>query len=152
VSHAHTIKPIPRSVLISAAAMIATTIALAGAARMTGLGTTHMVQSAAVESLELRFADQHDGSIAVSESTTGRIVAEVAPGTNGFLRSTLRGLARERKRQGIGAEPAFRLVRWADGRLTLEDPATLRVIDLAAFGQTNAGAFADLLVAGRGKP
>lgn len=73
------------------------------------------------------------------------MVAVIPPGTNGFLRGSLRGLARERKRQGIGAGPAFRLVRWADGRLTLEDPATRRVIDLAAFGPTNSGAFADLL-------
>ena len=150
MSHSHDVKPIPRSVLIAAAAMIVTTIVLAGTARVTGLGTPHAIASIAVDSLALRFTDQHDGSIAVSDAKTGRIVAEVPPGTNGFLRGTLRGLARERKRQGIGTEPAFRLVRWADGRLTLEDPATRRVIDLAAFGQTNAGAFADLLVAARG--
>lgn len=143
--------PVPRAVLIGAAAMIALTITLAAVSRVTGLGTSRMAESAAVESRDLRFADRPDGSISVSDATSGAIVAEVAPGTNGFLRSTLRGLARERKRQGIGAGPPFRLVRWVDGRLTLEDPAIHRVIDLAAFGPSNAGAFVAVLDAGRAR-
>jgi putative photosynthetic complex assembly protein len=145
MSHPHVTPPIPRGVLIGAALMIALTIVLSGAARLTGIGTTRMPAAIAVESRDLHFADQHDGSIVVTEATTGRTVAVVQPGTNGFLRGALRGLARERKREDIGAGPAFRLVRWADGRLTLEDPATGRVIDLAAFGPTNSGAFAELL-------
>jgi len=145
VSPQHVSPVIPRGILIGAALMIALTIALSGAARLTGIGTTQMPASAAVESRSLHFADQRDGSIAVTDAATGRTVAVVSPGTNGFLRGTLRGLARERKRQDIGADPAFRLVRWADGRLTLEDPTTRRVIDLAAFGPTNSGVFADLL-------
>jgi len=72
----------------------------------------------------------------------------VAPGTNGFLRGTLRGLARERKRQGIGPEAPFRLTAHDDGRLTLADPATGRRVDLESFGPTNAAVFSQLLVAG----
>jgi putative photosynthetic complex assembly protein len=145
MSHSHTIRPIPRAVLIGAAMLIVTTIALAGVARMAGLGTTRTATAAAAESRELRFTDQRDGSIAVVDAATDQMVATVSPGTNGFIRGTLRGLARERKQQGVGAGPAFRLVRWADGRLTLEDPVTSRIIDLAAFGPTNVGAFADFL-------
>lgn len=147
MSHPHTIKPFPRGALIGAAILIATTIALAGTARMTGIGTTRMAAALAVDIREVRFADQRDGSIAVTEAGTDQEIAVIPPGTNGFLRGALRGLARERKRQNLDAGPAFRLVRWADGRLTLEDPATGRVIDLAAFGPTNAGAFANLLTA-----
>jgi putative photosynthetic complex assembly protein len=147
VSDPHAINPIPRGVLIGAAAMIAMTIALAGTARLTGVGTTRMAAAAQVDSRELRFTDERDGSIAVTEPGTGGMVATIPPGTNGFLRGSLRGLARERKRQDIGAGPPFRLVRWTDGRLTLEDPTTGRVIDLAAFGPTNSGVFAELLTA-----
>ena len=68
-------------------------------------------------------------------------------GANGFLRGTLRGLARERKRQGVGAEQPFRLIGRADGRLTLEDPATGRRVDLESFGPTNAAVFAQMLMA-----
>ena len=67
------------------------------------------------------------------------------PGTNGFIRGVLRGLARDRKLQRIGTEPPFRLTRWVDGRLSLDDPATGRRIELGAFGPTNAAAFAGLL-------
>ena len=145
MSHPHAPQVIPRGVLIGAGLMIGLTIALSSVARLTGMGTTQMPVTAAVESRDLHFADQRDGSISVTDALTGRTVAVVPPGTNGFLRGTLRGLARERKRQDIGAGPAFKLVRWADGRLTLEDPTTRRVIDLAAFGPTNSGAFAELL-------
>jgi putative photosynthetic complex assembly protein len=149
VSHSHSGTPIPRAVLIGAAVMIAMTIALAGTSRLTGAGSMRMVGTSAVDSREVRFADQYDGSIAVTDATTGKLIVEVAQGTNGFLRSTLRGLVRERKRQGIGEMPPFRLVRWVDGRLTLEDPSTGRMIDLAAFGAINAEAFASILEARR---
>ncbi len=58
------------------------------------------------------------------------------------MRATLRGLARERKRGGLGPETPFRLSTWADGGLRLEDPATGRALDMRAFGQTQAEAFA----------
>ncbi len=72
-------------------------------------------------------------------------VDTVAPGTNGFLRGTMRGLARERKRQGVGPELPFRMIGRADGKLTLEDPGTGRRVDLGSFGPTNAAVFAQLM-------
>ena len=59
----------------------------------------------------------------------------------------MRGLARERKRQGIGPELPFQLVGRADGRLTLIDPGTGRRVDLESFGPTNAAAFVRLMAA-----
>jgi putative photosynthetic complex assembly protein len=93
----------------------------------------------------LRFADRADGAVVITEAGTGLLVDVASPGTNGFLRSTLRGLARDRKRREIGAEAPFRLTRWADGRLSLQDEATGRSIDLGAFGPTNAAVFAHLM-------
>ena len=149
MSHSHSATPIPRGLLIGAAALIGVTIALAGTARLTGFGTARLAAPPAVESRDLSFLDQPDGSIAVRDAATGKVVAEVAPGTNGFLRGTLRGLARERRLQGIGEAPAFRVSRTAEGRLLLIDTATGRIVDLGAFGATNAGAFAGLLAAGK---
>ena len=63
------------------------------------------------------------------------------------MRGVLRGLARDRRADGIGRSPPFRLTRWADGRLSLDDPATGRHVDLEVFGPTNAGAFAEILTA-----
>ena len=138
----------PRGALIGAALLVAFTVTSAAISRISGLGTVQMPESALVESRPLRFEDMRDGSIRVTDARTGQVAASVEPGTNGFIRGTLRGLARERKRQGIGIEPPFMLTRWADGRLSLEDPATGRVIALDAFGPTNGEAFAQLLTAG----
>ena len=40
---------------------------------------------------------------------------------------------------------AFRMTGRADGKLTLEDPATGRRVDLGSFGPTNAAVFAGLM-------
>jgi putative photosynthetic complex assembly protein len=138
----------PRGALIGAALLVAFTVTSAAVARISGLGTVQMPESTSVETRSLRFEDMRDGSIRVTDARTGQVAASVEPGTNGFIRGTLRGLARERKRQGIGIEPPFMLTRWADGRLSLEDPTTNRVVELDAFGPTNGGAFAQLLTAG----
>jgi putative photosynthetic complex assembly protein len=138
----------PRGALIGAALLLAFTVTSAAVSRISGLGTVHMPEAASVETRPLRFQDMRDGSIQVTDARTGQVAASVEPGTNGFIRGTLRGLARERKHQGIGIEPPFILTRWADGRLSLEDPTTGRVIALDAFGPTNGEAFAQLLTAG----
>jgi putative photosynthetic complex assembly protein len=69
----------------------------------------------------------------------------VPPGTNGFLRGVLRGMARARRNEHVGEEPPFTLTRWADGQMTLADPQTGQRISLEVFGPTNARPFAQLL-------
>ncbi|WP_333670578.1 photosynthetic complex assembly protein PuhC [Elioraea tepidiphila] len=101
---------------------------------------------------DLRFEDRADGGVAILDVRAGTTVSEIAPGEGGFVRATLRGLARERKREEIGRETPFRLTVWGDGRLTLEDPATGRFVDLGAFGQTQVATFARLVTAGRNTP
>jgi putative photosynthetic complex assembly protein len=81
----------------------------------------------------------------VRDSHSGAMVASLAPGTNGFVRSVMRGLVHERTRRGLGAAPPFRISQWPNGRLALEDTATSRLIDLDAFGDTNKDAFAQML-------
>jgi putative photosynthetic complex assembly protein len=90
--------------------------------------------------LQLRFEDRPDGSIAVIDYKTGKQI-EAVQGEAGFVRGTLRGLAQERKRRGLDSGPPFELIYRADGRLTLADTATGRMVDLESFGPTNAGTF-----------
>ncbi len=99
----------------------------------------------AVGTQYLAVADGADGSVILVDAATSAPIDTLDPGTSGFVRATLRGLARERKRQGFGPDAAFRLIRWTDGHLTLDDLATGRRIDLGAFGVTNAQAFARLM-------
>lgn len=90
--------------------------------------------------LQLRFEDRPDGSIAVMNYKTGQQMDSVQ-GEAGFVRGTLRGLAQERIRRGLDSGPPFELIYRTDGRLTLVDTATGRLVDLESFGPTNAGSF-----------
>jgi len=90
--------------------------------------------------LQLRFEDRPDGSIAVINYKTGQEIDSIQ-GEAGFVRGTLRGLAQERKRRGLDSGPPFDLIYRADGRLTLADTATGRLVDLESFGPTNASTF-----------
>jgi putative photosynthetic complex assembly protein len=94
----------------------------------------------------LSFTDASDGAVLVADAATGAPVARLAPGTNGFVRGTLRALAHE---GGHAAHAAavhpFVLSSYADGRLTLDDPTDGQRLDLEAFGSLNTAAFAALL-------
>jgi putative photosynthetic complex assembly protein len=147
MSHHHHAQPVPRGPLLAIGALVLATLIGAGFARLTGVGTQRLPDAPAVQVRELLFDDRADGSVSIREAGSGRVVATVAPGTGGFLRGTMRGLVRERKRQGIGDDVAFRLVGHADGRLTLEDPATGRQIDIGSFGPANSSSFAQLMAA-----
>lgn len=100
----------------------------------------------------LRFQDKPDGGIDVLDARSGQRIDVVAPGTQGFVRGALRGLAQERKRRGLDDGPPFELSAHAGGALVLADPATGRRLELASFGPTNAGAFARLLVLPESRP
>jgi putative photosynthetic complex assembly protein len=132
---------------LGAATLVGFALLASGAARMTDLGTLHMQRGAAAATLQLRFEDQDDGGVAVRDAGDGKVIYVVAPGTNGFIRATLRGLTRERIRSGVGGETPFALIRWSDGTMSLEDSTTGRKIALDAFGPTNAAAFAQLFAA-----
>lgn len=138
-------RPFPRGPLFGAGALIVFSLLLAGTARYTGLGASMVDPASAVQTRDLRFEDRDDGAVAVLEAETRREVEILAPGTNGFVRGVMRGLARERKLGGIGDAQPFRLIRWSDGRLSLRDLATGREIQLVSFGQTQFDTFAAML-------
>ncbi len=97
----------------------------------------------AVWQRELHFVDTADGAVLVRDARSGETVARFV-GEQGFVRGTLRALARERNRRGLGAEVPLQLVGQRDGRLTLRDPATGERIGLEAFGSSNLAVFAAL--------
>jgi putative photosynthetic complex assembly protein len=139
----------PKGALIAAGALIGFSLVATAAVRFERLTAQSDVaakpQVAPVQSIDIRFVDEADGSVSVRDSRNGLVVTTLAPGTNGFVRSVMRGLAHERKRRGLDAGPPFRISQWAGGRLALEDTATGRLIDLDAFGDTNKDAFAQML-------
>ena len=124
--------------------MIAATLALT---TISPFGSFPRHEATPLAERQLRFADRADGAVVITDALTNARVAVIAPGEGGFVRGTMRGLARDRFVSGIGPEVPFRLVGWSDGRLTFEDPATGTKMEMAAFGQTNAETFLRFLSA-----
>ncbi len=133
-----------RSPLAGASLLVMLAIAGTAVVRLTGSVDKAPIAAVAVMH-ELRFEDGADGSILIYEAKLNKLIDRAAPGENNFLRGTLRGLARERKRIGVDSKPPFKLISRADGRLMLEDPSTGRYVDLGSFGNTNRETFVRLL-------
>jgi len=137
----------PRAPLIAAAVVIGLTFAGIAITRHVGVEPTRPSGTPQI-SRDLRFEDTPRGAIRITDAATGAVVKEVEPGQGGFVRATLRGLARERRLASApGPESPFRLTAWTSGQLTLEDPATGRFVDLGAFGQTQVETFTAILLA-----
>lgn len=147
----HARQVFPKVALYGAAGLVLVSLMVAGAARLTDDGAVSLPAGAVTESRALRFEDRADGGVTIYDAATGEVVEIVAPGTNGFIRGALRGLNRERLRRDIGAQPAFNLTLFEDGRLLLIDPTTNRSIDLGAFGRTQTETFVRLLTAKEGQ-
>jgi putative photosynthetic complex assembly protein len=145
---AHTTTPsddMPRGPLLAIAALLLLVVLSVTGVRLSGV-SIHEPDAQAVAVRELRFEDRPDGSIAVLDARSGAQVESIQ-GEGGFVRGALRALARERRKHGLGAETPFELIGRADGRLTLNDPATGMRIDLESFGPANASAFVRLMTA-----
>ncbi len=133
----------PRLPLLAAAVLLVVVLGSVAVVRWSGT-SVRAPDAQAVATRLLRFEDGTDGSIAVIDAASGRLIDRVQ-GEQGFLRGTLRALARERRMREIGPQAPFELAARADGRLTLTDPSTGARLDLDAFGPTNAAVFARLL-------
>jgi putative photosynthetic complex assembly protein len=144
MSHPYADKPVPRAAILAAAALIGFSLVLVAVVRLTGEEVSIRPDVPVLESRALHFDDATDGTVAVREAG-GEVVHRLAVGEGGFVRATLRGLARERLQLGLDAGAPFLVVHYANGQVLLEDPETGRAIDLRAFGETNLAAFARYL-------
>jgi putative photosynthetic complex assembly protein len=137
--------PFPRGALLGGAVMVGMSLVLAATVRLSGADISSLPPARAVMSRSLQFVDAPNGAVVVYDADSHEQISALPPGTNGFVRATMRNFARARRSNGTGAEIPFKLIASQDGRLVLEDPATGLHIDLEAFGQTNAGVFAGFL-------
>ena len=136
---------VPTAALAIAGVFAVFTIALAGFARASDSGTLGASsQATPVMVRALLFSDRPDGSVGVYDARQNQ---ELAPleGSGGFVRGALRALARQRRLADVGPEVPFYLIKWSDGRLTLEDSSTSNHLELQAYGSTNTQTFEALL-------
>ena len=113
-----------------------------GWARWQGL-SVQMDQAPTRWQRTLHFVDTAEGDVLALDASTGTPVARFV-GEQGFVRGTLRALARERNRRGLGPQAPLQLSALQDGRLILRDPSTGEQIGLEAFGASNLAVFAAL--------
>jgi putative photosynthetic complex assembly protein len=138
-------QPLPRAVLLGAALLVIGSILAVSAGRYSDVGVTHMPTAHAVLTRSLRFDDRDDGAVVVVDINQHQQIEVFQPGTSGFVRGVMRGMARARRLAGIDAEPPFQLTRWSDGRMSIQDPTTGVIVNLEVFGPSNSAPFAHLL-------
>ncbi|MEJ6393256.1 photosynthetic complex assembly protein PuhC [Gymnodinialimonas sp. 2305UL16-5] len=92
----------------------------------------------------IRIFGQLDGSARVLD-LNGNVVANFGPDEGGFVAGVYRVLERERGAVGLTPDAPIRLVRFADGRISLRDDVTDFRAELVGFGADNEAAFARLL-------
>jgi len=143
--------PFPRAPLIGCFILVGAVLTLVATYRLAGHAPEPKVAlQPPTLTAEFHFRDRADGAVLVYDATHSRLIDALEPGTNGFLRVTLRTLTRERRNQGLGQEQPFRISSWGNGEVEVVDPATGRRISLRPFGIENAESFATLLRQGSG--
>ncbi len=153
MSHAESHDPtVPRGALMAAAVLLLFTIMLTGAVRwglipQSGDPTASRAaqQVSPAQQRLLRFTDRADGAVVVTDAASGATVQIIEFGKGGFVRATMRRMAKARAAAGIGAKPPFKLTRWENGALSLTDPETGREAEIYGFGSDHTQAFSDML-------
>ncbi len=123
-------------------ALMALTLAVVGWAQQQGWRVATQDAPTAWE-MSLQFKDLPNGDIAVIDAQLGLTLREFS-GEQGFLRGSLRALARQRRIAEADRDAPVLLRALVDGRLLLIDPTQGSRIDLDSFGPSNKAVFAGL--------
>lgn len=148
-SHENTV---PKGALVMACGVVLVTLALTSATQLGWISPSPSASEVraseaakALSSRVLQFADGPDGTVVVTNASTGETVHVFGGEGSGFVRGVLRGLGRERQKRSIPMLAPYELNHWSDGSLSLTDTATNRIVELGAFGPTNRATFEALL-------
>jgi putative photosynthetic complex assembly protein len=142
---------VPKAMVVFGGAMIALAIVVAAVSRNTDFGATRAdIPTSFAETRTVIITDRADGAVVITDAGSSTTPPDVLmPGSSGFVRVAVSGLAFSRQTHGIGKDAPFELQRAADDRMWLYDPATGVRVDLNAFGWGNRAVFAALLPSGR---
>jgi putative photosynthetic complex assembly protein len=134
---------IPKVLLKAMAALVVLTLALVTFAVVTDrshVGVPAPSREVAVKEVILEGLSAQSVTI---RNPDGSLIADLPHG--GFITVIQNGLARERLVHRIDGNPPIRIVKYENGRLVAEDPATGWSAELYAFGGDNRAAFERLM-------
>lgn len=134
---------IPRTLLVAMLFLALSSLAIVGAAVVSDREPTGKPATAEVVQEKWIILEGRDAQAVVVKNPDGTILADLPHG--GFITVIQNGMARERTVHRITDNPPLRIVRYANGRLVAEDPATGWSAELYAFGADNKAAFERLL-------
>ncbi len=140
------IQGLNKPALLVGAAILAI-LSLVIAMNLAGTQTVDLTpKRTAVLARPIIFKDAPGGAIAVYDEGAQEPFVVLPREKNTFMASAIRLMGQTREqRSKAGPEAPFILTLWSDGKMSLTDPATGDTLELAAFGPTNAGTFAQLL-------
>ncbi len=145
---------VPRAAIIGAAVMISIVMAAVGTAQFEKLHNPSpppVIDESQISAVrDLRFIEGVTGVTVVYDAQSGQPIENLRE-NDGFIRTVLASMAFDRSRQKINEVPVFRLVRWKDGRVSLQDKTIGRQINLGAFGGPNKAVFERFLPSGEPK-
>lgn len=135
---------VPRGPLIGASLLVVLVFGVAIQARISGQTASREPVSTVALQRDVRFDPQADGTISVFDVGQNREVARLSPDKNGFIFGMMRGI--KQKRDVAHTDPAtpFRITKWQDGRMTLDDPSTGMHVAVSSFGPTQVESFQQL--------
>lgn len=134
-----------RRALMACGVVAMITLVIAAYAKWTGSGQYYSPQGEVVAVAELRFEDEADGVVAVYDAATGAELISYGMDEGVFVRSVMRGIARQRRLGDLPRDVPVVLSELEGGELWLTDPTNGIEIYLGAFGPDNVAAFSELL-------
>ena len=134
---------IPKALLRGMLVLVLATLALVSFAVLTGRDHVGVPKEAAIINERQIILQGHSAQAVTVLNVDGSVMLDLPHG--GFVTVIQSGLATERRKHGIDPLLPVRLVKYENGRLTIEDDETGWSAELYAFGADNEAAFDRLL-------
>ncbi len=137
---------IPKGLFYAMIGLVVAALLIVSYARLTDQPLTGVPHAAAITDSRLMVldGDKRTGSVVV-RNPDGSVLLPADAALAGFVSVIWRGMDRNRMLQRVTGNPPVDLVQYANGRLSIVDPATGWSAELASFGGLNKAAFARLL-------
>lgn len=141
--HSQKSEMIPTALLRAMFALALASLAIATWAVLSGRPPVGQPSTSEVVASRAIILEGRDAQAVTIRNADGTLLADLPHG--GFITVIQNAMARERLTHGVQGNPPLNIVRYANGRLAAEDPATGWSAELYAFGSDNKAAFERLL-------